>query len=158
MEKKFFEAFPNLKLEGILHDLCEQTVVEKITATKRKDLLRIYVKSERLIEKEHIYSVEREIKKQFFPQDYIIIKIYERFLLSEQYTPAKLMDIYRESILLELKACEHMLYTMFRQADIEFPDENTMKLVLEDGVIAKSKEDELIRILDKVMKIGRAHV
>lgn len=151
MEKKFFEAFPNLKLEGILHDLCEQTVVEKITATKRKDLLRIYVKSERLIEKEHIYSVEREIKKQFFPQDYIIIKIYERFLLSEQYTPTKLMDIYRESILLELKACEHMLYTMFRQADIEFPDENTMELVLEDGVIAKSKEDELIRILDKVM-------
>lgn len=151
MEKKFFEAFPNLKLEGILHDLCEQTVVEKITATKRKDLLRIYVKSERLIEKEHIYNVEREIKKQFFPQDYIIIKIYERFLLSEQYTPTKLMDIYRESILLELKACEHMLYTMFRQADIEFPDENTMELVLEDGVIAKSKEDELIRILDKVM-------
>lgn len=151
MEKKFFEAFPNLKLEGVLHDLCEQAVVEKITATKRKDLLRIYLKSERLIEKEHIYNVEQEIKKQFFPQDNIAIKIYEHFLLSEQYTPAKLMDIYKESILLELKACEHMLYTMFRQADMDFPDENKMKLILEDGVIAKSKEDELIGILDKVL-------
>ena len=138
MEKKFFEAFPNLKLEGVLHDLYEQTVVEKITATKRKDFLRIYIKSERLIEKEHIYRVEREIKKQFFPQDNIMIKIYERFLLSEQYTPAKLMDIYKESILLELKACEHMLYTMFRQADMEFPDESTMELILEDGVIART--------------------
>ena len=145
MEKKFFEAFPNLKLEGVLHDLYEQTVVEKITATKRKDFLRIYIKSERLIEKEHIYRVEREIKKQFFPQDNIMIKIYERFLLSEQYTPAKLMDIYKESILLELKACEHMLYTMFRQADMEFPDESTMELILEDGVIARTSR--LLQIL-----------
>ena len=151
MEKKFFEAFPNLKLEGVLHDLYEQVTVERITATRRKDLLRVYIKSEHLIEKEHIYSVEKEIKNQFFKRDPIIIKLYERFALSEQYTPAKLMDIYRESILLELKECEHMLYTMFRQADILFPDENTMELVLEDGVIAKSKEDELIGILDKVL-------
>jgi len=151
MEKKFFEAFPNLKLEGVLHDLYEQVTVEKITATRRKDLLRIYIRSEHLIEKEHIYSVEREIKNQFFRRDNIIIKIYERFVLSGQYTPAKLMDIYRESILLELKACEHMLYTMFRQADIAFPEEDTMELVLEDSVIARSKEDELIGILDKVL-------
>ncbi len=151
MEKKFFEAFPNLTLGGVLHDLCGQTVVERITATKRKDLLRIYLRSERLIEKEHIYNVEREIKKQFFPQEHIVIKIYERFLLSGQYTPEKLMDIYKDSILLELKDCEHMLYTMFRQADLAFPDENTMELVLEDGVIAKSKEDTLIGILDKVL-------
>lgn len=82
MEKRFFEAFPNLKLEGVLHDLCEQTVVEKITATRRKDLLRIYIRSARLIEKEHIYRVEHEIKKQFFAQDTITIKIYERFVLS----------------------------------------------------------------------------
>ena len=151
MEKRFFEAFPNLKLEGVLHDLCEQTVVEKITATRRKDLLRIYIRSARLIEKEHIYRVEHEIKKQFFAQDNITIKIYERFVLSGQYTPEKLMDLYKESIQLELKACEHMLYTMFCQADINFLDEGTMELVLEDGVIAKSKEDALVGILDKVM-------
>jgi len=41
MEKKFFEAFPNLKLEGVLHDLYEQVTVERITATRRKDLLRV---------------------------------------------------------------------------------------------------------------------
>ena len=151
MEKKFFEAFPNLKLTGVQKDLFEQVVVERITATKRKDLLRVYIRSERLIEKENIYRVENEIKKQFFPKDHIIIKIYEHFVLSEQYTPEKLMDVYKESILLELKECEHMLYTMFRQADLNFLDENTMELVLEDSVIAKSKEDELISILDKVL-------
>ena len=151
MEKNFFEAFPNLKLTGARKDLFEQVVVERITATRRKDILRIYIRSERLIEKEEVYGVEQEIKKQFFPKDNIIIKIYEKFILSGQYNPEKLMDTYKESVLMELKDSEHMLYTMFRQADMEFPDEQTVKLTLEDSVIAKSKEDELIRILDKVL-------
>ncbi len=151
MEKNFFEAFPNLKLTGARKDLFEQVVVERITATRRKDILRIYIRSERLIEKEDVYGVEQEIKKQFFPKDNIIIKIYEKFILSGQYNPEKLMDTYKDSVLLELKDTEHMLYTMFRQADMEYPDEQTVKLVLEDSVIAKSKEDELIRILDKVL-------
>ena len=151
MEKNFFEAFPNLKLTGARKDLFEQVVVERITATRRKDILRIYIRSERLIEKEEVYGVEQEIKKQFFPKDNIIIKIYEKFILSSQYNPEKLMDTYKESVLMELKDSEHMLYTMFRQADMEFPDEQTVKLTLEDSVIAKSKEDELICILDKVL-------
>ena len=151
MEKNFFEAFPNLKLTGARKDLFEQVVVERITATRRKDILRIYIRSGRLIEKEEVYGVEQEIKKQFFPKDNIIIKIYEKFILSSQYNPEKLMDTYKESVLMELKDSEHMLYTMFRQADMEFPDGQTVKLTLEDSVIAKSKEDELIRILDKVL-------
>ena len=151
MEKNFFEAFPNLKLTGARKDLFEQVVVERITATRRKDILRIYIRSERLIEKEDVYGVEQEIKKQFFPKDNIIVKIYEKFILSGQYNPEKLMDTYKDSVLMELKDTEHMLYTMFRQADMEYPDEQTVKLILEDSVIAKSKEDELIRILDKVL-------
>lgn len=151
MEKSFFEAFPNLKLEGVQRDLFEQVMVERITATRRRDLLRIYIRSERLIEKEQVYSVEREIKKQFFPREYMTIKIYEKFVLSEQYTPEKLMELYRESLLVEIRECDHMLYAMFRQADVQFPEEHTMELVLEDSVIAKSKEDELVTILDKVL-------
>ena len=126
MEKKFFEAFPNLKLQGVQKELFEQVVVEKITTTKRKDILRIYIRSERLIEKDNIYSVENEIKKQFFPKDNIIIKIYEKFILSGQYNPEKLMYVYKDSILMELKECEHVLYTMFKQADTQFPDNDTM--------------------------------
>ncbi len=151
MEKKFFDAFPNLNLIGMQKELFEQVVVEKITATKRKDLLRIYIRSERLIEKELIYRTEGEIKKQFFPNDNITIKIYEKFILSGQYNPKTLMDVYKESILLELKEAEHMLYTMFRQADMRFPDNNSMELILEESVIARAKEDEFIGILDKVL-------
>ena len=124
MEKKFFEAFPNLELGGVQKDLFEQTMVERITATKRKDLLRVYFRSERLIQKELVYAVEKEIKKQFFPREDIHIKLYERFALSGQYNPEKLMELYRDSILMEIKECDHMLYTMFRQADLHFPEES----------------------------------
>ena len=54
MEKNFFEAFPNLKLTGARKDLFEQVVVERITATRRKDILRIYIRSERLLSLIHI--------------------------------------------------------------------------------------------------------
>jgi DNA polymerase-3 subunit alpha (Gram-positive type) len=151
MEKRFFEAFPNLELGGVQKDLFEQTMVERITATKRKDFLRVFFRSERLIQKELVYAVEREIKKQFFPRKELQVKLYERFVLSGQYNPQKLMELYRDSILMEIKECDHILYTIFRQADIQFPEEAVMEIVLEDSVIAKSKEDELIGILDKVL-------
>ncbi len=151
MEKRFFEAFPNLELGGVQKDLFEQTMVERITATKRKDFLRVFFRSERLIQKELVYAVEREIKKQFFPREELQVKLYERFVLSGQYNPQKLMELYRDSMLMEIKECDHILYTIFRQADIQFPEEAVMEIILEDSVIAKSKEDELIGILDKVL-------
>ncbi len=151
MEKRFFDSFPNLELGGVQKDLFEQTMVERITATKRKDFLRVFFRSERLIQKELVYAVEREIKKQFFPREELQVKLYERFVLSGQYNPQKLMELYRDSILMEIKECDHILYTIFRQADIQFPEEAVMEIILEDSVIAKSKEDELIGILDKVL-------
>lgn len=66
MGKKFFEVFPTLKLDTGLRDLYEQVTVEKVSSTKRKDFLRIYISSDRLIQKEDIFRVEGEIKKQFF--------------------------------------------------------------------------------------------
>ena len=103
MGKPFFEVFPSLKLNKAIHDIMEQSDVERISANRRKDFLRIYLYSERLIEKDDIWTVEREIKKQLFPNVNIVVKIYERFMLSSQYTPEKLMTIYRDSILAELQ-------------------------------------------------------
>ena len=98
MSKVFFEVFPTLKLDTGLHDLFENVTVEKVTSTRRKDFLRVYIASEHLIHKEDVFRVEREIGKQFFPNMPIVVKFYEHFTLSSQYDPEKLMDAYRESI------------------------------------------------------------
>ena len=65
MGKKFFDVFPTLKLDTGLKDLYEQVTVEKVSSTKRKDFLRVYISSDRLIQKEDVFRAEGEIKKQF---------------------------------------------------------------------------------------------
>ena len=41
MAKQFFDVFPNLKLDKKIHDLFEQVTVEKVSATKSRDLIRV---------------------------------------------------------------------------------------------------------------------
>ena len=148
--KKFFDVFPTLKLDSGLADLFGQTMVERVSATKRKDFLRIYISSDILILKEDIYKVEREMKKQFFPNANMTIRIYERYHLSAQYNPQKLMDVYRDSILLELHEYSPIEYNIFKNADITYPTENQVMLTIEDTVMGKEKVGELIRILEKI--------
>ncbi len=150
MTKAFLEVFPTLKLPMELKELLEEVQVLRISSTKQRDFLRIYIESRRLIEKEKIVRTEQEIKKQLFPANYITVKIYERFLLSGQYTPKKLFFAYRESILFELKEYSPVLYMMLKKADIQFPEENKVLLTLEDTVTAKMKAEELLNILEKI--------
>lgn len=148
--KRFFDVFPTLQLDQRLESIFEQVEVERVSSTKRRDFLRIYIVCDRLIEKENILKVETAVKRQLFPKFQMVIKIYEKFHLSSQYNPEKLMDIYRDSILLELKEYSPVEYNIFKGADIVFPSENKMIVTLEDSVPARSRSAELLRILDKI--------
>ena len=151
MGKPFSEVFPSLSLEKNVSDIMNQTEVEKVSSTKKKDYLRIYIKSNRLIGKEDIYSVESTIKNQLFPGAALTVKIYERFELSSQYTPENLLELYYESMLYEIQEYSNILYNMLKSAVFSFPATNQMVVSLEDSVIARSKEEELTDILQKIM-------
>lgn len=152
MAKKFFEVFQNLTLKGHLNSLFEPVIVERVTATKRKDFLRIYIQSDNLIEKDLIFQVEEGIKKQLFPMVPMVIKIYEKFILSQQYTPKRLMELYRESILLELKEYSNVEYMLFKRAEIHYPSEKEIQLKVKESAFAELKMAELIRVLDKIFQ------
>ena len=137
MAKKFFEVFQNLTLKGHLNSLFEPVIVERVTATKRKDFLRIYIQSDNLIEKDLIFQVEEAIKKQLFPMVPMVIKIYEKFILSQQYTPKRLMELYRESILLELKEYSNVEYMLFKRAEIHYPSEKEIQLKVKESAFAE---------------------
>ena len=147
--KSFWEVFPSLQCKNQISALMEQVSVERISTTKARDFLRIYLVSERLIEKHHIWYLEREIKKQLFPQSDMEIKIYEKFHLSAQYTPEKLMQVYEKSILEELREYSPVEYSIFRNATITFPDLQPVKISMEDTGMAKGKEEEVRRISSK---------
>ena len=76
MGKRFTEVFPGLRLEAGTTALLEQATVERITTTKRRDFLRIYLFSHRLIMKDTIFLLEREIGRQLFPGMEMTVKIY----------------------------------------------------------------------------------
>ncbi len=151
MTKPFFEVFPTLKLEGALKDMLSVAEVERVSANRNRDLMRIYLFSRRLILREDIRRTETEIKKQLFPKVNLRVQIQERFELSSQYTLKNLMDIYKESILSELRDYSHIEYNAFRTARIEYPETETLRLTVDDTALNRSREQELVRILEKVL-------
>ncbi len=151
MAKQFFEVFPALKLEAKMKDIFEQVTVEKVSATKRRDLVRVTIVSDYLIQKEMIFRVEKEIKKQFFAAHDVTVKLYEKFHLSKQYNLEKLLDAYKDSILLELREYSPIEYNLFKNAQIDFSRKGQMLVSIEDSVPARSKADEVVRILEKIL-------
>ena len=123
MAKAFFEVFPSLKLKSDSKALFEEVQVERVSATARKDFIRVYITSANLIFKEMIFRVEEEIQKQLFPNANLTVKIYEKFSLSAQYTPVALLNLYRDSVLLEMKEYDHILYNLYRKAECAYPAE-----------------------------------
>ena len=74
----------------------------------------------------------------------------ERYRLSSQYTPEKLLDVYRDSVLLELKNYSIIEYSMFRRAECAFPEPDLLHLTVEDTMVNREKAPELKRVLEKI--------
>ncbi len=150
MEKKFWDVIPELQVPDEMRELLNLVSVERVTAKKDRSQIRIYIVSDRLIHKREIYKLEAAIKKQLFRDYQTSVHIQERYRLSSQYTPERLMEAYRDSLLLELKTYSLIEYNMFRKAEWEFTEPDILTLTLEDDMVTKSRADELKGILEKV--------
>ena len=151
MGKLFFDVFPDLKIPSEMERMMADVEVTKVSTNRNRDYLRVYLLSSRLIEKKRIFGLEKDIKKQLFPYQELTVKIIEKFSLSEQYNPKRLLQIYRDSLLEELRAYSHLEYSILKMARIHFPQENVMQLLLEDSVITRQKSEELVQILEKII-------
>ena len=151
MSKAFREAFPTLKLEEELEGLLDTTEVTKISANHEHTHIRIYLRAKRLIFKKNIWKLEKAITEQIFQNRAIQVKIIESYELSEQYTPKSLIEVYKDSILDELNAYSVLEYNLLRTADMEFPEEDRLILTMDETIIAKTRADEIIEFLEKVI-------
>ena len=150
MEKPFLEVFPGLNIADELKELLKLVMVEKVTMTKDRSSIRVYIRSPRLIHKKNIYALEEGIAKQLFPGRLITIKILEKYRLSAQYTPEKLYDVYRDSILMELKHYGMIEYNILRRADTKFVTDDKMVMTIEDNLIYRERSKEVGRVLEKI--------
>ncbi|MBO5082465.1 MAG: PolC-type DNA polymerase III [Lachnospiraceae bacterium] len=153
MAMKFFEVFDGIHLEERLSALMEDTTVEKLTTDSQRTLLRVYLSSPRLIDRQDICKVQEAIRKQKMAASGMEVKIYERFQLPNHFTAEKVYSSYEDSIVFSIKEIGHVDYKIFHDADVVFEEGGVMKLTLEDTMIAHEKEKELIEALNSILNV-----
>ena len=79
--------------------------------------------------------MEYQLHKQLF--SCYSVNIYERYNLSEQYTPNKLMDMYKDSLLEELRQNNILGYNILNNSKIDCKD-NQFFFNVEDNFIYKN--------------------
>ena len=134
-----------------MKNLLTETEVTKVGMNHERDHLRVYLISTRLIHKKDLRQLESAIAQQIFKGRMMQVKVIEKYHLSEQYTPEKLLDLYRDSILEELKDYSLMEYNLLRTAKMEFTSESHMLLTLENTIIAQTRSHEIVEFLEKVI-------
>lgn len=152
MNKKFFEVFPTLKVNEELELLFHGVDVCKVATNKRRDYIRVQIRSGHLIRKSRIYELEELLKEQLFGRARIQIRVEEEFTLSAQYTPENIMSEYYESFLEELDRVSVVERNMLQNADISFSDGNILCLKLEDSIVAQGKKESLCAYLEEVYR------
>ena len=152
MSKKFFEVFPTLKVNEELELLFHGVDVCKVATNKRRDYIRVQIRSGHLIRKFRIYELEELLKEQLFGRARIQIRVEEEFSLSAQYTPENIMSEYYESFLEELDRISVVERNMLQNADISFSDGNILCLKLEDSIVAQGKKESLCAYLEEVYR------
>ncbi len=150
MAKKFLEVFPDLHMTAEMEELLKLVEVERVSSPRDRSSIRVYINSSRLIHKKNIFSLERGIRDQLFPGKQLTIKIIEKYTLSEQYNPEKLLRAYKDSLLHELKSYSIVEHNILKKAQCSFPMDNVLRMTVEDNVVLREKTGDLKRVLEKV--------
>ena len=154
--KAFEEVFPGFRAQDELAMILKDTQVAKVTMNKKRDLLRVYIVCNRCVHKSYIYLLEEMIKKQLFGGYELQVKVIEQFQLSRLYTLEKLLELYRDSIEMELQNYSRYLGYAFHKAELSV-EEDTLLVKLADNTVSRENENQLYELLDKILN-ERCHM
>ena len=152
MNKSFVSVFPILQLNTELKDLFEDTDIIKVSASKSKRRICIYIESTHLIPRLAIHQTETEIKKQLFAENDVSVRIVEHFSLSGHYTPKALMDVYYNSIIMDLGDISDLEANLFHKAEKKFLNDNQMQISITDNFIMESKMQKIRQTLTEMFE------
>ncbi len=150
MSQKFFEVFKDISLPQELKDMLADVLITKITKTSANDVYRFHIESERLILKEDIIKIENAITRQVFKGTGTTARIIERYYLSKQYNAAKLWDIYKESILLEYREKDAIIYSVLKSAKFKFTDDEQLNISLAKSIVSEEYIDLIKNELERM--------
>ena len=155
---KFIDVFNKLNMDENLRKLFSDVDVEKITAPSDYSYLVIYIISGHIIDRASIRKMERLIKTSLYPSKKIRIHIKESFRLSAQYNAKNLYDIYKDTILEDVREHDVIEYAILQKSDIYFESDDTMELSIPDDITYRSVADDLAKFLEYEIYKNRCHI
>ena len=147
--KKFLNILPDLKLSHEMTELFETVECEKVAASRDHSRIKIYIHSDRLIAHKAIRETERAIRSQMF-KDQVDVCLVEKYHLSRQYTPARLLEVYTGSLIDELEEEGELSANLFRKAKKTFLEPFVLELKVEENCIAQVKMEKLKHKLEHI--------
>ena len=147
--KKFLNILPDLKLSHEMTELFETVECEKVAASRDHSRIKIYIHSDRLIAHKAIRETERAIRRQMF-KDQVDVCLVEKYHLSRQYTPARLLEVYTGSLIDELEEEGEVSANLFRKAEKTFLEPFVLELKVEENCIAQVKMEKLKHKLEHI--------
>lgn len=145
----FFEAFDQLELKNDIREVFQTVEVKRILMSKSTCSVRIFVESDHILTYQARRKVEYELRKQLLGDAVRSIRIVESYQLSAQYTPEKIMPMYFDSMLAELREESILDYNIVKEADFSFTME-TVKLTVEDTFMVKKRVAYIKEKLDEI--------
>ncbi|MFR1976395.1 MAG: PolC-type DNA polymerase III, partial [Coprococcus sp.] len=122
---------------------------EKVAASRDHSRIKIYIHSDRLIAHKAIRETERAIRSQMF-KDQVDVCLVEKYHLSRQYTPARLLEAYTGSLIDELEEEGELSANLFRKAEKTFLEPFVLELKVEENCIAQVKMEKLKHKLEHI--------
>ena len=147
--KKFLNILPDLKLSHEMTELFETVECEKVAASRDHSRIKIYIHSDRLIAHKAIRETERAIRSQMF-KDQVDVCLVEKYHLSRQYTPARLLEVYTGSLIDELEEEGELSANLFRKAEKTFLEPFVLELKVEENCSAQVKMEKLKHKLEHI--------
>ena len=149
--KKFYDVFPEIRLEDEYSDIFGHVSVVKIVKDEKAEKLIVSIEADRLIEKRWIYRAEEVLKEHLFgSRSRIKVCFKERYLLSEQYNLKNLMDAYFDSFLLEIEGESSFDMQLLRKK-IYRVEENNVIFTISSNPVAKSRSERLKEYFEKTL-------
>ena len=147
MSKVFKEVFNDIKLDENLGFYLNDTIVEKVSLNKEENKVKVYLVSKRIIHRRFINQLKERFNEDLTKD--IDFDIVERFELSSQFDSKKIIDLYTDSLLYELKEISPVSYGILRKAKWKVKDDK-LTLFLNNVNILKSKKDEIIYFIKNI--------
>ena len=150
--KPFFDVFPTLQVKGDLRDYFAETQVERLTTNKERTRIKVVLRSDHLIHKKRVFKMQEEISRQVFGDRAPEVYIDEHYTLSSQYTPRRLMEEYFDSLVSEIGSFSHVMGLYFREARVEYRDDENVLIMLQDSCLSRKLSMKLEEALNRIFR------